>query len=80
MPQEARTRAAIVVEGHVQGVFYRASAMERAQSLNITGLVQNLADGSVELTVEGCRYAVQDFMAWCRMGPPSARVDHVGVR
>ena len=80
MAEEEMTRAAIVVEGLVQGVFYRASAMERAQSLNITGLVQNLSDGSVELTVEGSRYAVEDFIAWCRQGPPSAKVHDVHVR
>jgi acylphosphatase len=77
---EEMARANILVQGLVQGVFYRASAMERAQGLNIAGTVKNLADGSVELTVEGSRYAVEDFIAWCRNGPPAARVDDVTVR
>jgi acylphosphatase len=77
---EEVTRATILVRGLVQGVFFRSSAMERAQSLSITGTAQNLGDGSVELTVEGSRYAVEDFIAWCRSGPPSARVDEAAVR
>lgn len=71
--------ANIVVFGQVQGVFYRASAMERAQSLNLSGYAQNLGDGSVELVVEGSRYAVEDFVEWCKIGPPSAQVTDVHV-
>jgi acylphosphatase len=73
-------RAQIVVSGHVQGVFFRSSAQEEGQRLGLAGEVRNLPDGEVEAIVEGPRDAVDDFVAWCRRGPPSARVDDVQVK
>ena len=75
-----RVRAEIVVRGRVQGVFFRASAQQEALSLGLTGEIGNLPDGSVEAVVEGEKRAVDDFVAWCRRGPPSARVEGVEVR
>jgi acylphosphatase len=54
--------------------------MEKAQGLNLSGWVKNLADGSVELEAEGPRWALEQLVAWCRVGPPSARVDDVRAR
>ena len=73
-------RATLLVLGKVQGVFYRVSAMGEAQRLGLVGTVQNLPDGSVESVVEGSEEAVDEFAAWCRQGPPGARVDEVVVR
>jgi acylphosphatase len=74
-----RVRAEVVVTGRVQGVFFRASAQQEALQLGLTGEVGNLPDGAVEAIVEGERAAVDDFIAWCKRGPPAARVDHVEV-
>ena len=70
----------VLVTGQVQGVFFRASAMEQAQSLNLTGWVKNIPDGSVEVQAEGPRYALEELVKWCNNGPPSAEVDHVSAR
>jgi len=70
-------RASLVISGEVQGVFYRQSAVEEARSLGLDGWIRNLPDGRVEAEAEGERAAVEAFVAWCRRGPPSARV--VGV-
>ena len=75
-----RVRAEIVVRGRVQGVFFRASAQQEGLQLGLTGEVRNLPDGCVEAIVEGGRAAVEDFVAWCRRGPPSAEVDDVQVK
>jgi acylphosphatase len=75
-----RVRAEIVVRGRVQGVFFRASAQQEGLQLGLAGEVRNLPDGSVEAIVEGERRAVDDFVAWCRRGPPSARVEDVQVK
>jgi acylphosphatase len=75
-----RVRAEIVVRGRVQGVFFRASAQQEALRLGLTGEVRNLPDGSVEAIVEGEKSAVDDFVAWCRRGPPSADVEDVQVK
>ncbi len=73
-------RANIVVSGRVQGVFFRATAMEKAQSLGLTGWVKNLASGEVEAVVEGAKGQVEEFIKWCHHGPSAARVDEVRVR
>jgi acylphosphatase len=73
-------RATILVSGRVQGVFYRASAMEEAQRLSLAGFVKNLPGGEVEAIVEGTRQAVEQFVTWCKVGPPAAKVDEVQVK
>jgi acylphosphatase len=67
------------ITGQVQGVFFRASAEEQGQALRLQGWVRNLPDGRVEALVQGDTDAVATFLAWCRRGPPMARVDHVEV-
>lgn len=72
-------RARLLVSGRVQGVCYRASAQDEAIRLGLAGEVRNLPSGQVEATVEGPRAAVEEFIAWCRVGPPAARVSDVAV-
>ena len=73
-------RATLLVQGAVQGVFYRHSTQQEAMRLGLYGEVRNLPDGSVEIIAEGERHAIEDLAAWSRRGPPSARVDEVQVR
>jgi acylphosphatase len=63
----------------VQGVFYRQSTVLEATRLGLSGAVRNLSDGSVEVEAEGARSAVEALVAWCRRGPPSARVEGLDV-
>jgi acylphosphatase len=72
-------RARLLVSGRVQGVAYRASAVDEGRRLALHGWVRNLADGRVEAEAEGERAAVEALVAWCRRGPPGARVDDVEV-
>ena len=65
------------VKGRVQGVFYRASTAEQGNRLGLTGWVRNLPDGKVEAVAEGKRPVLEQLVAWCWDGPPSARVDQV---
>lgn len=74
------TRARLTIRGRVQGVFYRASARDEALRLGLSGEVRNLDSGDVEAVVEGPREQIEAFIAWCRKGPPSARVENVEVR
>ncbi len=75
----ALVRARVRVKGLVQGVFYRQATLLEANRLGVSGSVRNLADGSVEVVAEGERRAVEALLAWCRRGPPSARVNSVDV-
>ncbi|TMA31965.1 MAG: acylphosphatase [Deltaproteobacteria bacterium] len=74
------TRAELVISGRVQGVFYRASAQQEAQRLGLHGEIRNLPGGEVEAIVEGEKSRIDEFIAWCRRGPPSAEVEDVRVR
>ncbi len=64
----------VIVSGRVQGVFYRSTCIERARALRLGGWVRNLVDGRVEAAFEGPSDDVDALVAWCRQGPPRARV------
>jgi acylphosphatase len=64
----------ILVKGKVQGVYFRGSAKQAADELGITGEVKNLPNGNVLITVEGEERKLEAFIAWCRHGPPFAKV------
>ncbi len=72
-------RVRVVVEGRVQGVFYRDSCRREAQRLGVSGWVRNRPDGSVEVVAEGPRERVEDLLTWCRQGPPRASVTKLSV-
>jgi acylphosphatase len=72
-------RARIKITGRVQGVCYRQSTVEMAQSLGLCGWVRNLPDGSVEALFEGDRERVERAIQWCWQGPPRAAVVKVTV-
>jgi acylphosphatase len=74
-----RARVHLVVEGLVQGVAFRACTTDEARRLRVAGWVRNLPDGRVEAEAEGERSAVEALVAWCRRGPPAARVTGVRV-
>jgi DNA ligase D-like protein (predicted 3'-phosphoesterase) len=68
-----------VVTGRVQGVGYRAAAVERARELGLLGWVRNDDDGAVRVHAEGDGEAVERFVAWLHDGPPAAAVERVEV-
>lgn len=74
-----KKRLHLWVSGRVQGVFYRANTEEVARRLGLTGWVRNLPDGRVEIVAEGEEDGLQKLIAWCRQGPPAARVSSVEV-
>ena len=73
------TRVRVRISGRVQGVFFRAEARSRAESLGLAGWARNAADGSVEAVFEGDEARVRSMVDWCRRGPSGARVDDVEV-
>lgn len=68
-----------IVNGRVQGVFFRASMVREARRLGVAGWVQNLVDGRVGFTAQGSRGRVDALVAWSRRGPLGARVDDVEI-
>ena len=70
----------IRVTGKVQGVYFRASAKQKAQNLGVNGYIKNESDGSVMLEVEGDDEAVNYMTNWCKQGPALARVKNIVVK
>jgi acylphosphatase len=70
-------RVHVLIRGYVQGVFFRASTRDMANSLGLTGWVRNLPDGSVEAVFEGLRDILKKAVQWCHKGPPGAAVTKV---
>ncbi len=76
---EERIRRHVIVQGRVQGVFFRGATEEQARARGVDGWVRNLADGSVEAVFEGAGPAVQELVDFCREGPRWARVEAIEV-
>jgi acylphosphatase len=67
------------VSGTVQGVWFRQSTLQQAESHGVNGWVRNLADGRVEVMMVGEANAVRQLEAWLSIGPELARVADVEV-
>ncbi|MBI5234045.1 MAG: acylphosphatase [Deltaproteobacteria bacterium] len=72
-------RAHVVIEGLVQGVFFRANTVEVSRANGVFGWVRNNQNGDVEAVFEGNEEAIKKVIEWCRIGPPAARVENVRV-
>lgn len=69
----------IIVEGKVQGVYFRKSTQEIAKLLDIRGFVKNRSDGSVLIQALGNSVQIDHLLTWCQTGPPTANVTKLTV-
>lgn len=69
----------MVVQGRVQGVFFRDSTRERARAHGVAGWVRNRSDGAVEAVLEGPTEAVDRLVRFLETGPARAQVEEVEV-
>jgi acylphosphatase len=70
-------RRHLLIDGRVQGVWFRESCRHQASSFGVAGWVCNRDDGRVEAVLEGDAAGVRALEAWCHRGPPRARVTAV---
>ena len=66
-----------LVSGHVQGVFFRASTRQVAESLGLAGHALNLPDGRVEVVASGATESLERLKDYIRTGPNGAPVSAV---
>ena len=52
----------VFFSGHVQGVGFRYSVLQIAREFDVAGFVSNLADGRVQLEVEGAERDIGAFV------------------
>ncbi len=74
-----KVRVRVIIEGRVQGVFFRHHTQETAFRFGVKGWVKNRRDGRVEAIFEGDKDRVDQIIQWCRRGPSEARVTEVHV-
>lgn len=72
-----RKAVRVIIEGRVQGVWFRGWTIQEANFLGLSGWVRNRRDGSVEAVFAGEAEDVDAMVKLCFQGPPAARVEHV---
>ena len=65
----------VIFEGRVQGVGFRYAAKQLARGFDVTGWVENLPDGTVELQLQGQRDEVDAFLH--ELSEESALAHHI---
>lgn len=75
-----KQRAYLIIEGKVQGVYYRAFTKELADSLGLKGWVRNLPNRCVEVVFEGEREIIETAINKCYIGPPFAMVTNINIK
>ncbi|MAG39435.1 acylphosphatase [Candidatus Pacearchaeota archaeon] len=72
-----RKAAKFVIQGSVQGIFFRQFIKEKAELLELKGFTRNLTDGNVEIIVEGDGEKIQTFGNMLKEGPEHASVRNI---
>jgi len=75
-----KARISMLINGQVQGVFFRLKTKEEADKLGLTGWVKNNSDGSVECLAQGDKDKLVQLIDWCKKGPEAAKVENVEVK
>jgi acylphosphatase len=75
----ALIKVKIKIYGIVQGVFFRVSAVDKANELGIACEPKNMPDNTIEIVVEGNEENVSRFTEWCKTGPNLAKVEKIEV-
>jgi acylphosphatase len=77
--RSAQIRRRVIVDGHVQGVFFRDTTRRQATARDVAGWVRNNPDGTVEAVFEGEPDAVDAMVRFAHEGPRGAVVQRVDV-
>ncbi len=69
-----------IVQGKVQGVYFRAFVRQHALSLGLSGFVHNLPQGDkVEVHADGSRENLERLLEHLKRGPPGAVVKNLDI-
>jgi acylphosphatase len=71
--------ARIIVQGTVQGIFFRQFIKGEADKLGLRGFIRNLDNGDVELIIEGDGEGIGRMSRICEKGPEHAMIKNVIV-
>ena len=74
-----RKAARLVVQGTVQGIFFRQFVKEHSDNLGLLGFVRNLEDGTVEIVIEGESEQIDRLIRIVKKGPEHSQIRNVKV-
>ena len=74
-----KERVSLKISGRVQGVFFRKCACDEANRFKLSGWIRNGVDGTVEVTAEGEKERLEQFIQWCYHGPRGAMVENIQI-
>lgn len=66
-----------IISGKVQGVGFRYFVKTHAHDLNLKGYARNLADGRVEVLMQGANEEINQLLSLLRQGPRFSSVTSV---
>jgi acylphosphatase len=69
----------VLIQGTVQGVFFRQFCKDEADKLSLKGIVRNMENGDVELVMEGDHENVDKMVELLKKGPQHAQIKNVLV-
>ena len=72
-----KKRLEIIIQGNVQGVFFKSNIQERATKSKLTGWVKNSEDGTVQAVIEGDEKKLRTLIEFCKKGPEGSKVKKI---
>jgi len=67
----------LIIEGHVQGVFFRKSSCDQAITLKLNGWVKNTTNNTVTMVIQGTQVYCNRMIKWCNKGPEKAVITKI---
>lgn len=67
----------IIVNGTVQGIFFKNFTKENADKLNLKGFVRDLESGDIEVIVEGEKENIAKLIETLKTGPAYAQIRNI---
>jgi len=77
---EKKEQARILIEGRFQGINFRYQTQAQAKALGLDGFVRTLADGRIEIEIQGEKHKIEDFLEWCQQEPHSSHIKSILFR
>lgn len=73
-------RVHIIIQGNVQGVFFRANAKKIAESLGLRGYAKNMDDGTVKVIAQGSKEKLKELIEFCKKGSEMSKVSKIDFK
>lgn len=74
-----KSGAKLIVDGTVQGIFFKNFTKENADKLDLKGFVRDLEDGTLEVVVEGEKDNIAKLVEILKKGPAHSQIRNINV-